>query len=204
MTVSNEINRGMNTMRELNMALIAAGLFAVFTATAINAASAQQQMSDRSVQTIMDYAWTYTPDKYTSPRGNTIIVDRKQREKMVVPLPKAREVIMVGRLSAHAQICNLLEDQVKNHRSLMLREEQSDKWSPQQLFYIHQLHLTTVLLLTGKVGVEGEQGSKKVVVKEGPAQSKTCTDEQKARVKELIAKYVAAGPDLTKSAQASN
>ncbi len=191
-------------MRELNMALTAAGLFAIFTATAVTAANAQKQMSDRSVKTIMDYAWSYTPDKFTPPDGKTIFIDKKQRDKMTVPVPKGREVIMTARLTAHAQICELAEEQVQNYRSLMLREEESKKWTEQQMVYINQLHLTTVMMLVGKLQVIEEKDGKKVVVKEGSAPPKTCTDEQKNKIKELISKYVAAGPDLTKPAKANN
>jgi len=198
------MDRGMNIMRELNMAGIAAGLAAIFVATSLTAASAQKQMSDRSVKTIMDYAWSYTPDKFTPPTGKTVFIDKKNREKMTVPIEKGRQIIMAARLTAHAQICDLSGDQVKNYRSLILREELSKKWTPQQMVYINQLHLTTVMMLVGKLQIVEQQGNKKVVVKEGSAPPKTCTDEQKKKIKELVGKYVASGPALTGAAKAGN
>ena len=62
-----------------------------------------QGLSAKSVQKIMDYAWAFTPDRFTRPNGQTIAIDKKKREAVMVPLDTAREVIRVGRLSALAQ-----------------------------------------------------------------------------------------------------
>jgi hypothetical protein len=114
----------------------------------------------------------------------------------MVPIDVAREVIRVGRLSAHAQVCNLPDDQTLNHRSLMRRETDKKKWTDQQTLYINQLHLTTVMFLTGKLKLVEKDGDKEVVVDEKTAPTQTCTDEQRAKVKELITAYVKAGPAL--------
>ena len=189
--------QGLEQMRELNTAGTAAGLIGALLLATVSTQASAQKMSDRSVKTIMSYAWSYTPDKFTPPSGKTVFIDKKNREKMTVPVEKGREIIMAARLTAHAQICDLTEDQVKNYRSLMVRENRSKKWSPQQMVYINQLHLTTVMMLVGKLQIVEQKGDKKVVVKEGSAPPKTCTDEQKKKIKELIAKYVASGPDLS-------
>ena len=165
-------------------------------AAAVVAPATAQELSEKSVRTFMDYAWSLTPQKFTKPDGSSVLIDKANRDKMTVPVDKGRQVIMAGRLSAHAQICDLLQEQVQNYRSLMLREEQSNKWSPQQLIYINQLHLTTVMLLAGKIQLVEKDGEKRVVIDEGKAQAKTCTDEQRKKVKELIDAYVKAGPKL--------
>jgi len=183
-------------MRELNRAGIAAGLIGATLLSAASTSANAQKMSDRSVKTIMNYAWSYTPDKFTPPSGTTVFIDKKNRKKMTVPVEKGREIIMAARLTAHAQICDLTADQVQNYRSLMLREDQSKKWTPQQMVYINQLHLTTVMMLVGKLQIVEQKGAKKVVIKEGSAPPKTCTDEQKKKIKELITKYIASGPKL--------
>ncbi len=192
------VNRGLkDNMREGKWAGIVAGLIgAAVAALGSTSASAQKQLSDRSVRTLMSYAWSYTPDKFTAMDGKTVFIDKKNREKMTVPLEKGRQIIMAARLTAHAQICDLTEDQINNFRSLMLREKRSKKWSPQQMVYINQLHLTTVMMLVGKLQIVEQKGDKKVVIKEGSAPPKTCTQEQKKKVKELITKYVASGPEL--------
>jgi len=112
---------------------------------------------------------------------------------VLIPLDVAREVIRAGRLSAHAQVCELAQDQSDNHKSLMRRHVRSKKWTPQQLVYINQLHLTTVMLLTGRIRLVEKQGDKEVVVEEEKREAQTCSDEQRQKVKELIAAYVKAG-----------
>ena len=175
-------------MRNSYAAEISLGLSAAVFLTLSASQGVAQELSERSVKTIMNYAWSYTPDKFTPPNGKTIFIDKKNREKMTVPVAKGREVIKVARLTAHAQICDLREDQVKNYRSLMLRETKSKQWTDQQLVYINQLHLTTVMMLVGKLQIVKRDGDtdKKVVVKEGKAAAKTCTAEQRSKVKDLI------------------
>ena len=160
-------------------------------------ASAAEELSEKSIQSFMDYAWSLVPQQFTKPDGKTITVDKKKKEDVMVSIDVAREVVRVGRLSAHAQICELLEDQVMNYNSLMRREIEKKKWTDQQLLYISQLHLTTVMLLTGKIKLVENQGDKQVVVEEGKDVYQTCTPEQKGKVKEVITAYVKAGPVLT-------
>jgi exonuclease III len=182
---------------------------AVVSATALLFAAhpaSAQELSEKSVRTFMDYAWSLTPAKFTKPDGVSILIDKNDRSKVDIPIETAREVIKVGRLSAHAQICELLEDQVANYRSLMKREEAKKKWTDQQLIYINQLHLTTVMLLLGKVKlVEQDQGSPQAILEESKKEpeARTCTDEQRKKVKELIAAYVKTGPALTPPANAA-
>jgi len=175
--------------------LAAAACVSMLAVVGGGAAHAQQQLSEKAVETFMDYAWSLTPQKFTKPDGSSVLIDKSKREEVMVPVDSARGVIMAGRLTAHAQICGLPEDQVRNYQSLMRREEAGNKWSPQQLIYINQLHLTTVMLLTGQIKlVEKEDGDKDVIVYEGKKPRKTCTDEQRAQVKELVDQYVASEP----------
>ena len=164
-----------------------------------------QELSERSVKASLHYAWSLTPSKFTKPDGTSVEIDKKDRSKAEVPLETAREVIMVGRLTAHAQMCELPEDQINNYRSLMRREDAKKKWTEQQMIYINQLHLTTVMLLTGKIKlVEKQDGAKDVVIDEptGSTKAQTCTDEQRKKVKELIASYIASDPTRGQAAQA--
>ncbi len=157
---------------------------------------AAQELKEESIKTFMDYAWSLTPAQFTKPSGETVQIDKKKKAEVMVPVDVAREVIKVGRLSAYAQVCELKEDQVNNYRSLMFREEDKKKWTPQQLIYISQLHLTTVMLLTGKIKLVQKEGDKEVVVEEGKNNTQTCADEQRTKVKELIAAYIKAGPAM--------
>lgn len=171
------------------------------------APAAAQDLSEHAVKSFMEYAWSLTPQQFSKPDGTVIIIDKTKKDQVLVPIDVARDVIKAGRLSAHAQICDLRDDQILNHRALMRREEIKQKWTPQQMVYISQLHLTTVMLLTGRIRLVEKQGDKEVVVDEKKEPAQTCTDEQKKKVKELITAYVAASPpvsaiaDLYKSKQ---
>jgi hypothetical protein len=149
----------------------------------------------------MEYAWSLTPEAFTKPTGETIQIDKTKKDEVMIPLDVAREVIRAGRLSAHAQVCELTQEQADNHNSLMRRETLSKKWTPQQIVYINQLHLTVVMLLTGRVKLveKGDdkgrdKDDKQVVIEEGTKQAQTCSAEQKQKVKELITAYVKSGP----------
>ncbi len=171
-------------------ATLALGLNAPQTAVAA------EELSEKSIKSFMEYAWSLVPTQFTKPDGKTITVDKKKKEEVVVPVDVAREVVRVGRLSAHAQVCELLDDQYLNYNSLMRREILKKKWSDQQLLYISQLHLTTVMLLTGKIKLVEKDGDKEVVVEESKTNTQTCSQEQKAKVKEVITAYVKAGPAI--------
>jgi hypothetical protein len=185
-----------------NKAIFGAAVLACAAALAPVAVAAEGELSDKSVQVIMEYAWSLTPAQYSKKDGTVIMVDKTKPDKAIVPLDVAREIVRVGRISAHAQACNLPEEQTMNHRSLMKRETNKKKWSDQQELYINQLHLTTVMLLTGKIKLVERDGDKEVVVDEKQAPQQTCTDEQKQKVKDLIAAYVKAGPALASATAA--
>lgn len=175
--------------RALAMAMVIA---AIGPATA-----SAQELSEKSVKTFMEYAWSLVPAQFTKPNGEKIQIDKKKKDEVLVPIETAREVIRVGRVSAHAQVCNLPEDQVQNYRSLMKRESDKKQWTPQQMIYINQLHLTTVMLLTGKIKLVEKQGDKQVVIEEGKSNVQTCSPEQAQKVKQMIAEYVAKGPPIS-------
>jgi hypothetical protein len=85
----------------------------------------------------------------------------------------------------------------------MRREILKKKWTDQQLLYISQLHLTTVMLLTGKIKLVEKNGDKEVVVEESKTNTQTCSQEQKAKVKEVITAYVKAGPAIASAPPAA-
>lgn len=163
-----------------------------------------QELSEKSVRSMMEYAWTMTPENFTKPDGTKIHVDHSKPDKAMVPLDVAREVIKVGRISAYAQRCGLVDEQRQNYLSLMKREEQKNKWSDQQLLYMSQLHLFAVMLLTGKVTLVERDGDKEVITNETEIASnnESCSAEQALKVKETVADYVKTGPTLAASSSA--
>ncbi len=162
-----------------------------------------KELSEKSVALLMQYAWALTPPKFTAPDGKTIEVDKSKPKEVIVPLDTAREVIKVARLSAYAQLCELPEEQRANYQTLMRREEAKASWTQQQLLYINQLHLFTVMTLTGKVAiVDGKEGDKQVVVQDKKAATTaSCTDTERDRVKAQITAYISSAPPAAKTAE---
>jgi hypothetical protein len=173
--------------------VVLAGVSALTLLVSVAPVSAQE-LSEHAVKSFMEYAWSLTPQQFSKPDGSVIVIDKTKKDEVLIPVEVAREVIKAGRLSAHAQICDLADDQISNHRAMMRREDAKHKWTPQQMVYISQLHLTTVMLLTGRIKLVEKEGDKEVVVDEKKAPAQTCTDEQRAKVKELVTAYVAASP----------
>lgn len=154
-----------------------------------------KELSDKSIETLINYAWAITPPKFTTPEGKTIEVDKSKRDQVVVPLETAREVVKVGRLSASAQICGLVEDQASNYQTMMMREIAKKKWSDQQLLFVSQLHLFTVMMMTGGVKIvdRGEkEGDKEIVIdnkKLDKPSADACNGAELGKVKEQLAAY---------------
>jgi hypothetical protein len=168
---------------------------ACMAAVAGPASAQNKELSDKSVLTLMKYAWGMVPEKFTTPLGKTIIVDKAHASESVVPIEIAREVIRVARMSAYAQLCELPEEQRANYQTLMRREEAKTKWSDQQMLFINQLHLFTVMTLTGKVQLVEKDGDKQVVVQEGKQlKAESCTDTERKKVQDQVMAYVNSAP----------
>ncbi len=164
--------------------------------------------SDASVRCMMNYAWTLTPPTFTSPSGRKIVVDKTKKKDVMVPIEAAREVVRVARISAFAEVCNLPEDQVANYQTLMRREEASAKWSDQQLLYMSQLHTTTLMLLTGKLGLIDKDTGKQAAGPDEPIelcegvqirprkvpQTSSCSEGEREKVRKLIKAYIDSPP----------
>ena len=166
---------------------IVAALAAGLIATPVLA----KDLSDKSVNVLMNYAWSIMPNKFTTPAGKVIEVDKTKMDSVIVPVDVARNVIQVARITAQAQICQLLEESTANYRALMTLENSRKKWSDQQELYISQLHLFTVMWLSGKVKLVEKDGDKEVVISENKGGSEqTCTDAEKGKVKDEITTYL--------------
>jgi hypothetical protein len=153
--------------------------------------------SDNSVRMFMKYAWQLLPEKFTAPSGKTIVVDKSKPKTVEIPFEVSREAVRVGYYSAHAQMCNLLEEQAANYRTLMARHR-SDKFSDQQQLFIQKLHQATVMIMTGKVTFVEEEGKQKPVQREAKTNPQApCTDEKRQQVKAQIAAYINAAPAKT-------
>ena len=192
-------NRGSCEMRMMNKAgwlgLAALALAGVVPAGQVRAEAAAGP-SKELVNAVINYAWAMLPAQFSSWDGKVVSVDKSKRDVVMVPDDVAQEVVRVARISAHAQVCNLPELQSLNHRSLMKRETEKKTWTDQQKLWINQLHLTTVMLLTGKIKAVETEGGKEVAVVETKEPPNTCTEEQKQAVTAKINDYVKNGPKL--------
>jgi hypothetical protein len=171
---------------------------AIVSAGAVDARAQTKELSDNSVKSLMNYAWALMPGpKVTMQDGKEILIEESKREEIMVPVDAAREVIRVGRISANAQTCCLGEQQAANHEALMKRERAKNKWTPQQMIYINQLHLFTVMLMTGGVKLieKDDDGGKEVVIenaKLNPPKKDACTEVERKKVAEQVDAYLAA------------
>ncbi|MDX2309386.1 MAG: hypothetical protein NW216_14195 [Hyphomicrobium sp.] len=175
--------------------IIGISMAAAMTALAAGPAAAQQ-LSEKSVRSLMEYAWALVPQQYSMQDGRVIVIDKSKKEEVMVPLDVAGEIIKVGYVSAEAQKCDLPDDQVINYRSLMNREIEKKKWTDQQLVYIHSLHLATVMIQTSTMKLVETENGKSVVNTEIKQPKIDCPADKKAKVKEAIATYVKAGPNF--------
>jgi hypothetical protein len=199
-------------MRSTFGAVMLAAMFA--SAAPVHGVEAAE-LTDKSVATLMNFAWGLMPEKFTKPDKTVIEVDKAKKDQIVVPVAIARDVIKVAARSAKAQRCKMNEQMVINHRTLMSREEAKKQWSEQQMLYINQLHLFVVMLQTGSVTITEKEGENEIKTSEDDAvqpasaavaadtpeaQAKAaeeaaknlpdCTEDQKKAIKDEITAYV--------------
>jgi hypothetical protein len=174
-------------------ALAIAALGVVLAAALAPAAPAMaaDKLTDKSIKVLMNWAWLTLPNKFTTPEGKVIVVDKEKKDEVIVPVDVARHIIEIARLSAHAQICQLVDKQVENYQTLMKSEEKKKQWTDQQMLYIHNLHTFTVQLLAGGMTVKIEDGDTIIEKNSGPqAEPVECSDDQKKQVINEIDQYI--------------
>lgn len=195
------------------------GLVAVATlgmmsmAAAAQTAAPAKELSDKSVNVLMEYAWTILPAKFTTPDNRVIEVDKKTKKKeTMVPPAIGREVIKVGYISAQAQLCAMWEEQVNNFDAMMRVQRSKNNWNDQQLLYITTLHRMTIHMAAGKLKVTEKDGEQQVTLEAIEPSKDTCNDEKRKKVQEVVAAQIeaakavpapakkAAGPDTAPAA----
>jgi ribosomal protein S11 len=158
------------------------------------------ELTDKSVATLMNFAWGLMPDNFTMPDGRKIVVDKTKRELAMVPVDVAREVIKVADRSANAQRCKMNGELVANQRTMMKREADKKQWSDQQMLYINTLHLFVVMLKTGKVDITEQAGENEVKVSTDgstPAATPAAGEDAAKSAADTAEKTAAALPDCT-------
>jgi hypothetical protein len=181
----------------MRLSVIGAALIAGLVSAGGAQAQGGSELSDSSIKSLMNYAWAITPPKFTMPTGKEIIVDKSKRDQAMIPLDIAREIVKVGRVSASAQMCGLVEEQAGNYKTLMAREQARSKWSDQQLLFISQLHLFTVMMMTGGVKVVEKEGEKEIVMdtpKLEKPKADACSAAERDKVKAQLTAYAEGQP----------
>ena len=157
-------------------------------------AGEKKQLSENSVITLMNYAWTILPAKFTTPDHKTIEVDKSKRDAMI-PLAAAWDIIKAGNLSAQAQLCDMWDAQRANFAALMAREQAKKTWSEQQLLYITTLHRMTIHMAAGKMRVVDKPNDESQIFLEPIEASKdSCNEDKRRKVEEAIVTYVKESP----------
>ena len=79
-----------NVGARLGAGLVCAAAIALLSGVPGSAQS--KELSEKSVQLLMQYAWALTPPKFTAPDGKTIEVDKSKPKDVIVSVDVAREV----------------------------------------------------------------------------------------------------------------
>jgi len=195
-----ELN-GLRVARSLMRGAMALAVVVLFSAAypQKGVAEEKKQLSEKAVKYLMSLTWAIMPDKIKGEGGKEVPIDKTKRAEAQVPLDDARRVIMVARRSAHAQICKMPKLQKSNYRTMMKLEINKKKWSRKQIVYLNQLHLFTVMWLTGNVTISEDDAKKEQKKKK----EQTCSPEQGAKVKAQIEKYLKENPLPEKTAKKS-
>lgn len=158
-------------------------------------------ISDKTVTTLMNYAWRAVPPQVTLRSGKIVKFDRSKRKEIEVPLPVAKELVIAAYRSYEAQICDLPAAMVANRDAMMTRFLKKKDWTDQQIQYANLLHAFVVSYMSGKVELRYVDDTKKdVKVTDIPpekvVQPKKCTPEQKKSVDARIFAYYKSTPGL--------
>ena len=137
---------------------ILVGSFLLTSGAIAQEAEKKPAIKDKTVQVLMKFAFSLMPEVYTGPDGKKISIDKKKPDDVLIPIDDARRIVIVGYRSAQAQNCDLKVMQTLNHNAMVKYEEVFKSWTVKQKLFINQLHLFTVLYMTGNVKVsEGQR-----------------------------------------------
>jgi len=156
-------------------------------------------LSDRTVRVLASYAWAHIPDEVSKPDGTRIVVRGVDIDKFMLSLEDTRRIVMVAERSAQAKICGMNDMERANHDKMMKVEQESKRWSNEQLAWIHWLHEITVKVRvfdpsTASKRVNEMQldpkAEKKVLEDVKRFKKPTCNDKKRKDVRRDIEEFV--------------
>lgn len=182
----------MRCMRQLLACAI--GLIFLTTVSVAQEKKDNKQIKDKTVQVLMRFALSLMPEVYTGPDGKKIAIDKKKPDEVLIPLDDARRIIIVAYRSSQAQKCDLKVMQTLNHNAMVKYEQVFKNWTMKQKLYINQLHIFTVLYMTGNIQIEDTETAKaKEEERKKAAEVKptySCPEDERKRVAASVDAYL--------------
>lgn len=172
------------------------GIFLLSTSAIAQETGKKPAIKDKTVKTLMKFAFGLMPEIYTGPDGKKIAINKKKPDEVMIPVDDARRIILVADRSAKAQNCDLKVMQTLNHNAMVKYEQVFKSWSDQQKLFINQLHLFTVLYMTGNVKFDEQKTAKeKADIKSGKKipdleNKYKCSDDERKKVAASVDEYL--------------
>ena len=164
-----------------------------------SAAPKQGGLSDRTVRVLASYAWAHIPDEVSKPDGTRIKVVGVAIDKFMLSMEDHRRIVRIAERSAQAKICGMNDLERANHARMMKLEEESKRWSNEQLAWIHWLHEITVKVRVfdpkdaskrvKDMGLEGE-AAKKAIRDAKRYKTPACSGDKRQQVQKEISEFV--------------
>jgi hypothetical protein len=177
------------------LALAPLALSMLVVAPSVPSAQQRSGPSDLTVSRLVDYTWSVTPAKFTTPDARTILIDKSNPNDMTVGREAAVEIIGNAYRSYEAELCGLAEEAVANFQTLMARVKRKYNLTDQQYVFAIQLHTVTVQYTKGGIRITGDDKDKKVeLLNIPPRDPKECSDERRKRVAAAVTSYIKQDP----------
>ena len=173
---------------------VSLGIFLFSTSAIAQDAEKKPEIKDKTVKTLMRFAFGLMPEVYTGPDGKKITINKKNPDEVIIPIDDARRIILVADRSAKAQNCDLKVMQTLNHNAMVKYEQVFKNWTEKQKLFINQLQLFTVLYMTGNVKFNQKEKTKEEIaadVKNSELKNTyKCSNEERKKVAASVDEYL--------------
>lgn len=182
----------MRCLKQLTAVVL--GIFLLSSSAIAQEAGKKPAIKDKTVKVLMKFAFSLMPEVYTGPDGKKIAINKKKPDEVMIPVDDARRIILVADRSAKAQNCDLKVMQTLNHNAMVKYEQVFKNWTKKQKLFINQLHLFTVLYMTGNVKFNEKEKTKEEMAAERKAPNLEnkykCSDDERKTVAASVDAYL--------------
>lgn len=149
---------------------------------------AAQELSDKSIAVIADYAWQLFPKRCTFKDGTSIVIDRSQQPQYQTLEEATRLAVAAGRMISHLEVCGFDKKSFRDYWCAHWAKtpNELEGASYRQKIWLHQVQFTTRLFLTGRLKLVEKAGKKEVLLDAKAKPNSTCSAENKQKVQELF------------------